>query len=257
MIQVYRLSRGKIAALPRKRRVIHGDSLALVPSQSLRDPGHLRVAAAPIGISLQLSFEIAGIEAGQSRCAGPVAPSVETMTCRAGVRGAGARAAQRDDAPVAGEAVERCRVGLDAADEKGCRGRKDETAHREATSRSLFLFRIVPVVLLAACKPPPAPGEALAGADPANGKAVIERVGCGACHAVPGVRWPQGKAGPALDGLSGRALIAGKLANRPDVLSAYIRDAPAMVTGSAMPAMPVSEAEARDIAAYLYEQGSD
>ncbi len=28
-----------------------------------------------------------------------------------------------------------------------------------------------------------------------------------------------------------------------------------MVPGSAMPAMPVSKAEARDIVAYLYEQG--
>ena len=93
-------------------------------------------------------------------------------------------------------------------------------------------------------------------ADAAHGKAVIERVGCGSCHDVPGVRWPQGKVGPDLYGLSERALIAGKLSNRPDVLAAYIRNAPALVPDSAMPAMPVSEAEARDIAAYLYQQGS-
>ena len=51
-------------------------------------------------------------------------------------------------------------------------------------------------------------------------------------------------------------MIAGRLPNRPDVLSAYIRNAPALVPNSAMPAMPVSEAESRDIAAYLYEQGA-
>lgn len=93
-------------------------------------------------------------------------------------------------------------------------------------------------------------------ADSANGKVVIKRVGCGSCHSIPGVNWPKGKVGPDLHGLSGRALIAGRLPNRPDVLAAYIRNAPALVPNSGMPAMPVSEAEARDIAAYLYQQGS-
>lgn len=93
-------------------------------------------------------------------------------------------------------------------------------------------------------------------ADAANGRAVIERVGCGSCHAIPGIAWPRGAAGPALEGLPARALIAGALPNRPDVLAAYIRNAPALVPGSGMPAMPVSADEARDIAAYLYEQGA-
>ncbi len=92
-------------------------------------------------------------------------------------------------------------------------------------------------------------------ADAARGKAVIERVGCGSCHTIPGIDWPQGKVGPNLDGLTQRALIAGKLPNRPDVLASYIRNAPALVPGSGMPAMPVTPSEARAIAAYLYEQG--
>jgi len=91
-------------------------------------------------------------------------------------------------------------------------------------------------------------------ADVANGKAVIERVGCATCHTIPGIDWPQGKVAPHLEGLTGRALIAGKLPNRPDVLAAFIRNAPSLVPGSAMPAMPVSDAEARDIAAFLYRQ---
>jgi len=93
-------------------------------------------------------------------------------------------------------------------------------------------------------------------ASAAQGRAAIVRVGCGSCHAIPGVRWPQGKVGPALGGLAERGLIAGRLPNRPDTLAAYIRNAPAMVPQSAMPAMPVSEAEARNIAAYLYAQGA-
>lgn len=94
-------------------------------------------------------------------------------------------------------------------------------------------------------------------ADLANGKRVIERVGCGACHVIPGVNWPQGKVGPALTGLGERGLIGGALPNRPDVLAAYIRNAPALVPGSGMPAMPVTERQSRDIAAYLYKQGND
>ena len=51
-----------------------------------------------------------------------------------------------------------------------------------------------------------------------------------------------------------QGLIAGTQPNTPDNLAAFIRDAPAMKPGSAMPAMPVSEAEARAIAHYLIEE---
>ncbi|MBA2466269.1 MAG: c-type cytochrome [Sphingomonas sp.] len=115
---------------------------------------------------------------------------------------------------------------------------------------------MAPLLLLsAACKPPPEQRHFMPMADAAQGRAVFERVGCGSCHTISGVAWPQGKVGPNLDGLAHRALIAGKLPNRPDVLASYIRNAPALVPGSGMPAMPVTETEARDIAAYLYEQG--
>lgn len=94
-------------------------------------------------------------------------------------------------------------------------------------------------------------------ASSARGKEAIERVGCGSCHRIPGIHWPKGKVGPPLDSFAGRALIAGRLPNRPDLLAAYIRNAPAVVPGSGMPAMPVTEEEARNIASYLYEQRSE
>ena len=47
-------------------------------------------------------------------------------------------------------------------------------------------------------------------------------------------------------------MIAGRLPNRPDVLAAFVRNAPALVPGTAMPAMPLTEEESRDVAAYLY-----
>lgn len=111
------------------------------------------------------------------------------------------------------------------------------------------------MLLTVACKPPPEQRHVMPLADVAAGHAAIQRAGCGSCHVIPGVGWPQGKVGPDLNGLAERALIAGQLPNRPDVLAAYIRNAPALVPQSGMPAMPVSEVEARDIAAYLYEQG--
>lgn len=85
-----------------------------------------------------------------------------------------------------------------------------------------------------------------------RGQEVIERAGCGACHVIPGVRWPRGRSGPSLEGFAGQGLIAGRLPNRPDVLAAYVRNAPATLPDTTMPAMPMSESEARDVAAFLY-----
>lgn len=92
-------------------------------------------------------------------------------------------------------------------------------------------------------------------ADAGRGKMAIERVGCGACHAIPGIAWPQGAVGPSLEGFARQTLIAGHLPNRPDRLAAFVRDAPAALPGTSMPAMPLTEAEARDVAAYLYDAG--
>jgi len=113
------------------------------------------------------------------------------------------------------------------------------------------------LLLAAACQPPPEQRQFMPMADPVNGRAVIARVGCGSCHTIAGVDWPQGKVGPRLDGLAGRALIAGRLPNRPDVLAAFIGNAPALAPGSGMPAMPVTRSEARDIAAFLYQQDAN
>lgn len=106
-----------------------------------------------------------------------------------------------------------------------------------------------------ACKPAPEAETTTASASAARGKAAIEQAGCGSCHTIAGIAWPEGKVAPALDGLDRRALIAGQLPNRPDVLAAFVRNAPAMIPGTTMPAMPLTEREALDVAAYLYEIG--
>lgn len=113
------------------------------------------------------------------------------------------------------------------------------------------------MLVLAACKP--LPDERLApSADSLDrGRAAIERASCGACHTIPGVDWPRGSAGPSLDGFDDRGLIAGALPNTPAHLAAFVRDAPAAKPGSTMPRMPITAAEAQDIAAYLYEMSDD
>lgn len=106
--------------------------------------------------------------------------------------------------------------------------------------------------LLCACADKTNPPRAIMGADAAEGLAIMQRTGCTACHAIPGVAWPRGLAGPALDGFADSPMIAGQFPNRPDLLIAFIKDAPSMAPATAMPAMPLTEAEARDMAAYLY-----
>lgn len=238
-------------------RVIERDGHPFPRIQFPGNPRHLRMVPPSVRVCSQLPLEISGIEIRKPRSAGPVALSLQPMTSEAGVRGPRSGAAERYDAPVLAKAIARKGVPI-AADQRGHQEAQDGGVSKHPVGlivRHKAGFHCLLLSLaIAGCKPPPDDGQSMPLGDPANGLTAIERVGCGSCHTIPGLRWPQGKAGPALYGLADRALIAGKLPNRPDVLAAYIRDAPALVPGSAMPAMPVSEVEARDIAAYLYEK---
>lgn len=115
-------------------------------------------------------------------------------------------------------------------------------------------YAFLPLLLLAgACKPPPDRQQFMPIADAEQGKRAIERVGCGSCHSIEGIDWPKGKVGPALDGFARRGLIAGRVPNEPELLARFVRDAPAVLPGTTMPPMPLTEEESRDVAAYLYE----
>lgn len=92
------------------------------------------------------------------------------------------------------------------------------------------------------------------GGDPVRGARLVVRYGCAACHDIPGVRPRGAQVGPSLEGLATRPFLAGQVRNRPDRLIAWITDPKAIEPGTAMPDLGVSEAEARDIATYLYAQ---
>jgi cytochrome c len=99
---------------------------------------------------------------------------------------------------------------------------------------------------------------AITGGNPERGEAAIGKYGCGSCHVIPGARQARGRVGPPLSDFAERAFIAGRSPNTPSHLAAWIRRPDSVEPGTAMPSLGVSEAEARDIAAYLYlETGSD
>lgn len=105
---------------------------------------------------------------------------------------------------------------------------------------------------LCACADKSDAPRAIAGADAGQGLAVIDRVGCAACHRIPGVAWPTGSVGGSLSGFADRSLIAGRFPNQPEILVRWLRDAPSMSAETGMPPIPITEDEARDVAAYLY-----
>jgi cytochrome c1 len=106
---------------------------------------------------------------------------------------------------------------------------------------------------LAACDGPPDRTPTLGDADVPRGRLLVVDKGCVACHTFPDVPWPRGGLGPALHDFGHQGLIAGQLPNQPGPLMQFIRNAPAFVPGTAMPAIAMSDQEARDVTAYLLQ----
>ena len=117
----------------------------------------------------------------------------------------------------------------------------------------LTIRSILPLMLLVAgCAPAPEWTHALPEADPARG--LRRWSGSAAAAATPspacaGRKARSGRRCAASARLTSSPVI---FPNRPDVLSAYLRNAPALLPGTTMPAMPLTEQESRDVAAYLY-----
>ena len=74
---------------------------------------------------------------------------------------------------------------------------------------------------------------------------------CGVCHSVAGTN-ALGRVGPDLTHLAARASIgAGALANTPENLARWIRNAPLIKEGARMPAIPLDDADLRAVVTYL------
>jgi cytochrome c2 len=108
---------------------------------------------------------------------------------------------------------------------------------------------VLAVLVLLGCGE--APGPAALGGDPERGRLLLRQFACGSCHEIPGVAAAQGKVGPPLEGIGSRVFLGGVLPNSPENMARFIREPAAFAPRTAMPAMGVTEDQARDMAAYL------
>jgi mono/diheme cytochrome c family protein len=87
--------------------------------------------------------------------------------------------------------------------------------------------------------------------NPARGRRALEQYGCVACHEIPGMVGPEARLGPPLAGIASRTMLGGVLPNSFDNMVLWLRSPQGFSPHSAMPILGVTEAHARDMAAYL------
>jgi cytochrome c2 len=122
-------------------------------------------------------------------------------------------------------------------------------------ANALLPVALVGIALGAGCGSIGSSGHARAvpGGSADRGADLINSYGCGACHTIGGIDGANGQVGPALNNLSGRIYIAGRLPNNPRNLIRWIRYPQQIYPGNVMPDLGISDHDARDIAAYLYQ----
>jgi cytochrome c2 len=120
-------------------------------------------------------------------------------------------------------------------------------------TRAAVLLLVLAAAFTARCGPSRSEREAsaLTGGDPRRGNALARRYGCGSCHRIPGVAGAAGTVGPPLDAIAARSYLAGRLPNTPANLIRWVQHPHAVEPGTAMPELGVTDADARDLAAYL------
>jgi cytochrome c len=124
---------------------------------------------------------------------------------------------------------------------------------KRAARRRLLALALVAATALAHAQSERAhPAWHVPGGDATRGHHLIAELGCGGCHTIPGVRNARGNVGPPLIAFGDRRFVAGMLENRPENLIHWLEHPQSVVPGNAMPEMGISQAQARDIAAYLY-----
>src|SRR3954454_1666984 len=95
---------------------------------------------------------------------------------------------------------------------------------------------------------------AMTGGDIARAPDLIRRYGCAGCHTIPGIHGGDGQVGGPLQEVKRRVYVGGVATNSPDNMIKWIVSPQTFSPRSAMPATGISEAEARDVAAYLYSR---
>ena len=88
-------------------------------------------------------------------------------------------------------------------------------------------------------------------AETKRGRALLAQHHCGSCHVIPGVPAAQGQVAVTLQAFGRRSYIAGRVPNTDDNLARWLVEPASLVPDTRMPAMGVSPADAREMAAYL------
>ena len=96
-----------------------------------------------------------------------------------------------------------------------------------------------------------AQAEWFTGGDAGRALAAMRRLGCDACHVIPGMAGAAALVGPPLDHMALRGYIAGVMPNTPGNMVLWIRWPQGVLPMSGMPNTGATERQARDIAAYL------
>lgn len=248
----------------RQRRVIGSDFLPGADVKFAGNPSHLRMPPRPVGEMLKLACGITTIQPGKPWGKVTITFAAGAMTGGAGSFGTGRTAAESDQfsAPlewVGGDG--RCSARRQREDRENRRSpfhiSSQSLARHGGSPRFGLALAIALAAVTVACKPPPKSRYDRDAAAVARGREIVSQSGCGACHAFPDIDWPKGRAGPSLITFDEHGLIAGVLPNTPAQLAVFVRNAPAVKRGSPMPAMPLSQREASDVAAYLYGLADD
>jgi cytochrome c2 len=116
------------------------------------------------------------------------------------------------------------------------------------------LLTLLIVAALAGCYRRPPTSDPLTGGNPRVGQQLVARYGCAACHEIKGIAHADSKVGPSLTEIRERSYVGGVLPNSASNLIRWIQHPRAINPDTAMPELGVSAAEARDMAAYLYNQ---
>ena len=106
--------------------------------------------------------------------------------------------------------------------------------------------------MLTGCAREPSYEPTVPNASAEAGRELIAALECGACHVIPGVPGAWSHVGPTLKDYKKNVYVAGRYPNTPEVLIRFVQDAPSMSPNTAMPAIEMTQAQARDIVAYLY-----
>ncbi len=118
--------------------------------------------------------------------------------------------------------------------------------------KALAIFGLA--LFLSACHPKDEKtARELTGGDAERGRELVASYRCGACHQVPGIDGATGLVGPPLGNIADRMVLAGRLQNTPDNMIRWIREPQKVKSGTAMLNLNVTEPDARDITAFLYE----